>query len=96
MTSDTSVVTAYDRASGATLWKQDKLLGRRLSAPAVLGSLIAVGDYQGYVHFLERQDGAFVARVSTDGSGISARPLKVGRNVVVQTNSGGLYAISVQ
>jgi outer membrane protein assembly factor BamB len=55
-----------------------------------------VGDYQGYVHFLERGDGAFVARVSTDGSAISAPPLRVGGNMLVQTRSGGLYAISIE
>jgi len=48
------------------------------------------------VHFLERGDGAFVARVSTDGSAISAPPLRVGSNVLVQTRSGGLFAISIK
>jgi outer membrane protein assembly factor BamB len=96
MTDESGTVIAFDKSSGATLWKQDKLSARRVSGPAVVGSLVAVGDYQGYVHFLERADGAFVARVSTDGSAISAPPLRVGRNVLVQTRSGGLYAISIE
>jgi outer membrane protein assembly factor BamB len=96
MTDENGVVVAFDKASGATLWKQDKLSARGVSGPAVVGSLVVVGDYQGYVHFLERADGAFVARVSTDGSAISAPPLRVGSNVLVQTRSGGLFAISIK
>lgn len=96
MTDDSGVVMAYDKASGATLWKQDKLLARGVSGPAVVGSLIVVGDFEGYVHFLERADGAFVARISTDGSAISAPPLRVGSNVLVQTRDGGIYAIAVK
>ena len=57
---------------------------------------MVVGDYQGYVHFLERADGAFVARISTDGSAISAPPVRVGSNVLVQTRNGGLYAIAIK
>ena len=56
---------------------------------------MAVGDYQGYVHFLDRDDGAFAVRIATDGSAIKARPQRVGQNVLVQTRKGGLYAISV-
>jgi outer membrane protein assembly factor BamB len=96
MTDASSVVMAYDKASGATLWKQDRLLARGVSGPAVVGSLVVVGDYQGYVHFLERTDGAFVARISTDGSAISAPPLRVGSNVLVQTRAGGIYAIAIK
>jgi outer membrane protein assembly factor BamB len=96
MTDENGVVVAYDKTSGATLWKQGKLLARGVSGPAVAGSLVVVGDYQGYVHFLERSDGAFVARVSTDGSAISAPPVRVGSNVLVQTRGGGIYAIAIK
>ena len=96
MTDENGAVMAFDKASGATLWKQDKLFARQVSGPAVRGSLIVVGDYEGYVHFLERADGAFVVRVSTDGSRIATPPLTVGSNVLVQTRDGGLYAIEVK
>ena len=44
------------------MWKQDKLLNRRVSGPAVQGSVVAVADAEGIVHFLSREDGSFVAR----------------------------------
>src|SRR5262249_77852 len=60
---DKGAVQALDRAGGATVWKQDKLFLRRLTAPLVLGDVIAVGDVEGYVHFLSRETGAFVGRI---------------------------------
>lgn len=96
MVDESSVVIAFDKASGATLWKQGKLSARALSAPAVVGALVVVGDFEGYVHMLDRESGAFVARIATDGSAISARPLRVGDDVLVQTRRGGLYAISIK
>lgn len=54
---------ALDRTSGATLWRQDKLHGRSTTAPALVGDYIVVGDFQGYIHWMTRADGRFVARV---------------------------------
>lgn len=89
-------VVALDRASGASMWKQDKLTARQLSAPAVLGRYVVVGDLEGYVHFLSRDDGSFAGRIATDGSPIRARPLDIGGGVLVQTSKGGLYVIRPQ
>lgn len=89
-------VVALDKASGASLWKQDKLTGRQLSAPAIIDGYVAVGDYEGYVHLLSREDGSFVARLSTDGSGIRVRPVELDGGAVVQTAKGGIFAVRVQ
>jgi outer membrane protein assembly factor BamB len=96
VTDSRGAVIAFDKQSGATLWKQEKLLNRRVTGPTVLGDFVAVGDYQGYVHVLDGDTGAFVARVSTDGSAILSEPVRTGNRMVVQTREGGLYAISVQ
>lgn len=53
---------ALDRKSGTPLWRQEQLRGRMLSAPVRTGDLVAVGDFQGYVHWLNADDGHFVAR----------------------------------
>lgn len=95
---DKGAVHALDRTNGSSLWKQDKLLLRGLSRPLVLGKHVAVADYQGIVHLLKSDDGAFAARLSTDGSAITAQPQRIvaGDNrFLVQTRNGGLYALSV-
>lgn len=97
VTDDRNAVLALDKTTGASLWKQDKLFGRSVSAPAALGRYVVVGDFQGYLHFLSREDGSFGARIATDGSPIIAPPVAVDLNtLVVQTRNGGVYAVTLQ
>ena len=94
---DKGAVHALDRIGGSSLWKQDKLRLRNLSAPLALGREIAVADIQGYVHFLARESGAFVGRVATDGSPVSTNPVSLpGGGFLIQTRNGGLYAYNVK
>jgi len=96
VTDEKSAVHALDLASGASLWKQDALSLRRVSAPLLRRGLVVVADVQGVVHFLNREDGAFAARVNTDGNPVVAPMQALGRNVLVQTNKGGLFAIEAE
>jgi len=86
---------AYD--SGKTFWKQDDLMYRHPTAPLPMGGVIAIGDLEGYVHFLDREDGSFYSRVRTVESPILARMTALGTNgMLAQTRNGGLYAISIK
>jgi outer membrane protein assembly factor BamB len=89
-------LTAFTRDGGTSAWKNDKLGYRRLSTPVSYGRAVAVGDYQGYIHFLSREDGAFLARAATDGSAVTATPLVAGSNLIFQTQSGTVTAIAVE
>ena len=89
-------VSAFAREGGASVWKNDKLGFRSVSTPVSYGRAIAVGDYQGYIHFLSREDGAFLARAATDGSAITSQPLVAGSNLIFQTQSGTVTAIAVE
>ena len=94
---DKGTVYALDRSSGNSVWRQEKLSLRNLSAPLALGQEIVVADIQGYVHFLDRDSGAFVGRVATDGSPISTNPVGLPNGgFLIQTRNGGLYAFSTQ
>ncbi len=96
-TDERSAVHALDRSRGASLWKQDKLQGRLATAPLAMGRYVIVGDFEGYVHVLSREDGAFVARIATDGSAIRVPPVALDlSNFLVQTRNGGVFAISIQ
>jgi outer membrane protein assembly factor BamB len=95
-TDDKGAVYAYNRDTGTNAWKNDKLAYRRLSTPVSYGRAVAVGDYQGYVHFLSREDGAFLARAATDGSAISSTPVVAGSNLIFQTQNGTVTAIAVE
>ena len=77
------------------MWKNDKLAYRSLSSPVSFGQAVAVADYVGYIHFLSREDGGFLARVSTDGSPVLGSPIVVGANVIFQTKAGNLIAFGI-
>ncbi|MCD8516450.1 MAG: hypothetical protein LRY61_04110 [Burkholderiaceae bacterium] len=53
---------------------------RRLTEPGVVGSWVAMGDFDGYVHALSTQTGELAGRVSVGGGAMFAP---------VQTTSGG-------
>lgn len=93
---DKGAVIALDKASGSSVWKQDKLFARKISAPVVQRGYVAVADLAGYIHLLSREDGAFAARFATDGSPVQAQPLSLDSGFLVQTRNGGLYALTVQ
>ena len=93
---DKGVVHALDRSSGSSLWKQDKLKNRRLSAPVVRRGLVAVADAEGIVHFLSREDGSFSARQKTDGTPVRAPLQMLGSALLVQTTGGSVSAIEAQ
>ncbi len=96
VTDDKGSVHALDVASGASVWKQEALFQRRVSAPLVRRGLLAVADVQGVVHFLSREDGSFVGRLTTDGSPVVAPLQTLGSNLLLQTSRGGLFAIEAQ
>lgn len=90
-------VYALDYATGKTFWRQAALKNRQLTAPLPMGALIAVGDFEGNVHFLNREDGAFVARVKTDDSAVLPQMAPINSNTVLaQTRDGGVFAIQVK
>ncbi|MGB0129220.1 MAG: outer membrane protein assembly factor BamB [Rhodocyclaceae bacterium] len=93
---DKGAVHALELSSGASVWKQDKLSMRGLTRPVAAGRYIVVGDSQGVLHALRREDGDFAARHNTDASAVIPEPRALSNGIVVQTRSGGIYAIDVQ
>lgn len=90
-------VAAFEKGRGANPWKQDKLRYRKLSSPVVLAErFVALGDYQGQIHLLNLEDGAFAARAPTDGSPINSVMIPLKSGLVVQTANGGVYALKFQ
>ncbi|CAN5406037.1 outer membrane protein assembly factor BamB [soil metagenome] len=90
------VLTAFTRESGASVWRNTQLSNRRLSAPVSYGRAVAVGDGQGFVHFLSREDGAMLARLSIDASPVITAPLIDGAFLIFQTQAGTVVAIAVE
>ena len=84
-------VLAWRADNGDRSWSSERLQWRYLTAPLVLGRSVVMGDEAGLVHFLSREDGSPLTRVSTDSSGIAVSPVVAGNTLVVVTRNGGVY-----
>jgi outer membrane protein assembly factor BamB len=80
-------VIKLDRASGAERWRQQGLVRRSLTGLALQRNAIVVADYQGVIHWLDHEDGKFLARAKGRAR-ISATPIVAGDLVIVQTDTG--------
>lgn len=94
-----SNIYAIDRRNGVELWSQNSLKKRNLTSPEPVGNHIVVGDKFGYLHWLNKSDGAIVSRYDLGGDdedeGIFAAPLAIGTTLYTQTREGELVAIEV-
>jgi outer membrane protein assembly factor BamB len=88
-------VVAFKARTGTELWRQGVLLHRRLSPIAVMDEALVTGDFQGYVHFLDKTSGALLARVSSGKVRVSTAPLVAGNLVIVVNDRGHIDAFRV-
>ena len=90
-------VYALDYTTGKSFWRQAVLKNRKLTLPLPMGGLVAVGDLEGYVHFLNRDDGALASRLQVGSSAVMPKMALLSSNsLIAQTRDGGLYAIQVK
>jgi outer membrane protein assembly factor BamB len=89
-------VNAFTYDAGVSVWRNNALANRRLSAPVAVGRALAIGDYQGYMHFLSREDGAILARAASDGSQVIGTPVVTGNTVIFQTQAGTVAALTAE
>jgi len=92
LTNADSVVIAMNRGDGTVLWEQGGLRRRGLTAPAIDGDSILVGDFEGFLHWLDKSTGEIVARHKTDGERITNAAVADDGRTFIQTDSGKLLA----
>ncbi len=86
-------VHALDLNTGAQVWRQEGLHGRAPSAPVATATHVVVGDFEGYVHWLDKDDGSLVGRYKMGGEAIKAKPVTDGDSVYVLDQDADLAAL---
>jgi len=89
-------VWSLDKSSGGSLWSNQKLLRRSLTAPVVQGDYAVVADFDGYVHWLRLDNGELVARERAGGDAIKAQPIVADGVLIVQNTDGKLTAFRIK
>lgn len=92
VTQSDGVIVAMRQRDGLEVWRNDQMMRRALSTPAVTSTAVAVADYQGYLHWLDKRTGVLVARQHVAKYRVSNPPAVDGDTVVVLTDGGNLAA----
>ncbi|MRX27315.1 outer membrane protein assembly factor BamB [Kangiella sp. HZ709] len=85
-------VEALDRLSGELVWKAEGLKYRNLTGAADNGNSIIVGDFEGYLHWLDKSTGEIVARIHLDDYGVAGAPIVTSEMIYATSRYGYLYA----
>jgi len=85
-------LSARRRSNCESVWLSDKFQNRKLSGMLSIGKVVVFGDYEGYVHFLDRATGVPLLRLPTNGSQIVGTPMRAGSTLAVTTQDGSVYA----
>jgi outer membrane protein assembly factor BamB len=92
VTQSDGTVVAMRQRDGSELWRNEKIKRRGLSAPIVTSTAIAVADFQGYIHWLDKSTGVLVARERIAKQRVSNPPAGANDTIVVLTDGGTLAA----
>ncbi len=96
VTDSKSVIWALDRLNGTPIWKQEGLLNRQVTGPASIGNYIVAGDFEGYLHWMDKTTGSFAARQKISGDRIIAAPVSADNVVYAFSTNGNLAALTYQ
>lgn len=86
-----SNIWSFNADGGFVNWRQDQLEARVITAPAMMGDYIVVGDAEGYLHWLNKNDGHLAAREKV-GPALYATPMV--ENNVLYAFAGNGYLMA--
>ncbi|WP_428772263.1 outer membrane protein assembly factor BamB [Vibrio sp.] len=95
LVTDKDHLVAVDARSGTELWTNEQLEHRLLTAPAIVKGYLVVGDSEGYLHWLSRSSGEFVAQQKVDDSGFAVPPLALPDGYLTITRSGLVNKLTI-
>ena len=87
-------IRSVSKNGGTILWTQAGLLHRQLTDPVIYENYIVVGDFEGYLYWLDKDNGEIVAKTQVSSSGLISKPLVVDNKIVVQAKNGDIYAFT--
>ena len=92
VTTADSTVVALSRRDGTPVWSQDAMIRRSLTAPALADGALVVGDFEGYLHWLDTSTGQLLARGKTGAGRMSNAPVAAGGLLLLETDKGEVQA----
>lgn len=95
-TSDAGDLWKLEPQNGQPVWKMDDLQRRQPTAPTLLGNHVVIGDFEGYLHWVNTANGQFAARTRGDKNGYTVAPVRDGKRIYTLGKGGVLSAFTIQ
>ncbi|GAM61834.1 outer membrane protein yfgL [Vibrio ishigakensis] len=92
---DKDYIVAVDARSGTELWENRELEYRLLTPPAVIDGKLVVGDSEGYLHWLDRRSGDFIAQQQEHDSGFAVAPIELDDGFLIVTRNGSVKKLKI-
>jgi outer membrane protein assembly factor BamB len=96
VTTNFDAIVALGGGAGTQQWRQEALRLRDVTPATRFGSAVVVGDYEGYLHWLNAEDGSLLARERATSDRVTAAPLVVGTSLIAQGDDGSLVAFAIE
>lgn len=88
-------IGALSKRDGKAEWESSALFARHLTRPVLINERIVVGDSQGFVYVLDKNNGQLMGATKVGKSGFMPDVLTIGGNAIFQDRSGNVYRISI-
>ena len=89
-------VSGYQLQTGESVFSNEALKYRELSAPAIVGASIGVTDLEGVLHLLSPQTGELVGRLDTGSTKGKVAPVTTSGGALVQLMDGRLTLVEIR
>lgn len=89
-------VSGYQLQTGESVFSNEALRYRELSAPAIVGASIGVTDLEGVLHLLSPQTGELVGRIDTGSTKGKVAPVTTPDGTLVQLMDGRLTLVEIR
>lgn len=96
VTDEKGAIWALDAKTGSSLWKQESLANRYVTAPIFFQGHVVVADFEGYVHWLNAATGDFEFREQVTKDRIIGPAINAGGVLLVYSTTGQLVALRPQ
>ena len=95
LVTDKDHIVAVDARSGTELWTNKQLEHRLVTAPQIIDNYLVVGDSEGYLYWIDRSTGEFVAQQEMDSSGFAVPPVQLDDGFVITTRNGDVKKLTI-
>jgi len=89
------LIRQLDRSTGEKIWSQEGLRLFSTSAPISSGSFVVVGDGDGNLYTINKEDGSFAGRHSLGAKSIVGDPLVEDGSIIFVDSSGSLQSLRI-